>query len=112
MTLSHSFRLFSRCAYNRPGEKGRTVPEFERRNYVDMKELALLKKGTVNDDADFIETVKENFTLYYWSLIPWVNRLCKVVFPDGGRRKKEERKALFMDHRDYSGNNSRVGSMT
>ena len=55
-----------------------------------MKELAELKKGVVAGEADFIETAEENFTLYYRPLIPWVNRLRKVVFPDSGMRRKED----------------------
>jgi hypothetical protein len=58
-------------------------------NFVDMKELAKTKKGEVDDEGDFIRTVEENFTLYCQSLIPWVNRLRKVVFPDGRRQRKE-----------------------
>jgi hypothetical protein len=59
-------------------------------NYVDMEELAELKKGTVSYEGDFKKTMDENFTLYYHSLRPWMNRLRKVVFPNGGRREKDD----------------------
>lgn len=55
-----------------------------------MKELANLKKGIVSDEADFKETTDENFTPYYHSLGPWMNRLRKVVFPNGARWSKED----------------------
>lgn len=32
----------------------------------------------------------ENFTPYYQPLIPWVSRLRKVVFPNGGRWERED----------------------
>ena len=95
----HSFRhdlesffwvLFWICIhYNGPNEKGR-VTKFECWNYEDTTKLATIKKGEVNDEGDFLNTAKENFTPYYQQLIPWVNRLRKVVFPDGGRRRKED----------------------
>jgi hypothetical protein len=83
--------LFWICIhYNGPNEGGRFVPRFEKWNYVDMEELAELKKGTVADEGDFIKTAKEYFISYYQTLIPGVNKLRKVVFPDRGRRKKED----------------------
>ncbi len=84
--------LFWICVhYNGPNEKGRVVPRFDKWNSVDMKELAELKKGTVADEGDFIATAEENFTPYFKNLTLLVNRLRKEVFPDGGRRKKEDR---------------------
>jgi hypothetical protein len=50
-----------------------------------------LKKGIVAHEQDFIETAEENFTEYYQPLIPWVNRLRKVVFLNGGRWEKDDR---------------------
>jgi Fungal protein kinase len=83
--------LFWICIhYHGPNGKGSIVPRFEKWNYVDMGELAELKKGTIADEGDFLKTAEENFTAYYQSLIPWVNRLRKVVFPGGGRRKKQD----------------------
>ena len=85
--------LFWICVHhNGPNQKGRVVPKYDLWNYVDMKELAKTKKGEVADEGDFIETAEENFTPYYQPLIPWVNRLRKAVFPNGGRWKKEDRK--------------------
>ena len=84
--------LFWICIhYNEPNKESRVVPRFEKWNYEETEELAKLKKGTVDHEGDFIKTVEENFTSYYRPLIPWVNRLRKVVFPDGGRWKREEK---------------------
>lgn len=83
--------LFWICVhYNSPNEKSR-MTKFESWNYEDTTKLAKTKKGEVDDEGDFLNTAEENFTPYYKSLIPWVNRLRKVVFPDGGRWKKEDR---------------------
>ncbi|PLB49113.1 hypothetical protein P170DRAFT_455861 [Aspergillus steynii IBT 23096] len=72
--------LFWICIhYDGPDQKGR---------------LAQIKKGIVADEADFIEIAGKNFTSYHRPLIPWVNRLRKVVFPSGGRWRTEDR-ALY-----------------
>ncbi|KAI9855818.1 MAG: hypothetical protein M1813_009627 [Trichoglossum hirsutum] len=60
-------------------------------NYEETEELAKLKTGTVANEGDFIKTVEENFMPYYQPLIPWINRLRKVVFPGDGRWKKEDK---------------------
>jgi serine/threonine protein kinase len=70
--------------YNGPDES-RVVQEFDKWNSVKMGELAKLKKGQVSHEGDFIRTAEENFTMYYHPLIPWINRLRKAVFPNGGR---------------------------
>ena len=55
-----------------------------------MKMLARQKHRTIADEEDFLETAEENFTAYYQSLIPWMNRLRKVVFSGGARWKKQD----------------------
>jgi hypothetical protein len=55
-----------------------------------MEELAKLKLGTVADEEIFRQTATEYFTPYYEPLIPWVNRLRRVVFPGGGKWKEED----------------------
>lgn len=96
----HSFRhdlesffwvLFWICIHhNGPNEKGRIVPRFEKWNFVDMAELALMKQGAVIDEEDFLNIAEDYFTSYHQRLIPWANRLRKVVFPDRGRWKKDD----------------------
>lgn len=82
--------LFWICIhYGGPIEGSRVVPELDSWNYIAVDELAKLKKGTVGHEGDFIRTVNENFTEYYQPLGPWMNRLRKVVFPNGGRWEKE-----------------------
>lgn len=76
--------------YSGPDKGSRVVPEFEEWNYVDMEKLADLKKGIVSNEADFKEKIDRKFTPYYHSLRPWMNRLRKVVFPNGGRWSKED----------------------
>ncbi|PGG99671.1 hypothetical protein AJ79_08445 [Helicocarpus griseus UAMH5409] len=75
--------LFWICIhYDGPG-KGRVVEHFEEWNYVNTKTLADEKKGVVSDEGGFLRTAEENFTPYYQPLAPWVNRLRRIVFPDG-----------------------------
>ena len=52
---------------------------------MDIKELAKLKKGEVAYKGNFIKTAEEYFTPYYQLLVPWVNRLQKVIFPNSKR---------------------------
>ncbi|KAI9766361.1 MAG: hypothetical protein M1840_006625 [Geoglossum simile] len=88
--------LFWICIhFTGPNREGRVVPEFEAWNYEPTTRLAKLKSGTVVHEGDFIKTVEENFTSYYRPLIPWVNRLRKVVFPGSGRWKREEKGLYF-----------------
>lgn len=92
--------LFWICIhYETPDKNSRVVSEFEKWNFVTVKELANLKKGIVADEGDFLEIAEESFTSHYEPLIPWVNKLRKVVFPNGGRWKKED-KALYTKMKD------------
>jgi hypothetical protein len=81
--------IFWICIHYEGPTAGRVVPKFEKWNYVDMEELAELKKGAVAHEGDFISMVNEYFTGFYKPLVSWVNRLRKVVFPNGGRWEKE-----------------------
>ncbi|KAH6869569.1 hypothetical protein B0T10DRAFT_418334 [Thelonectria olida] len=83
--------LFWICIHYNGAKEARVVLEFDKWNYVDTGELANLKKGQVSHEGDFIKTAEENFTSYYQPLVPWVNRLRKVVFPNGGRWEREDR---------------------
>jgi hypothetical protein len=84
--------LFWICIhYNGPGNKSKTVAQFEKWNYVDTEELAKLKLGTISDADVFRNTIEANFTEYHESLVPWVLELREVVFPNGKIRKKEDK---------------------
>ncbi|KAL8410404.1 hypothetical protein RB596_000189 [Gaeumannomyces avenae] len=82
--------LFWICVHYDGPDKSRVLPEFDQWNYISMELLAKEKKGQVSHEGDFIRTAKENFTPYYQPLVPWVNRLRKAVFPNGGRWEKQE----------------------
>ncbi len=77
--------------YSGPAGTGR-LSKFKSWNYEDTTKLAKTKKGEVDDEGDFLNTAEEYFMPYYRPLIPWVNRLRKVVFPGGGRSKEEDKK--------------------
>ncbi|KMU88409.1 hypothetical protein CIHG_06209 [Coccidioides immitis H538.4] len=80
--------LFWICVhYEGPG-RARHVEDFERWNYMNTRDLAGAKKGVISDESDFLTTMDEYFTPYYQPLSRWVNRLRRVVFPNGGRWKK------------------------
>ncbi|KAE8361713.1 hypothetical protein BDV27DRAFT_166717 [Aspergillus caelatus] len=54
------------------------------------QELARSKQGIVADEEDFVKIASELFSPYYQALVPWVNRLRRVVFPGGMRRKNDD----------------------
>lgn len=84
--------LFWICIhYNGPG-KGRPVSRFDKWNFVETEELAETKLGIVSDQDIFSKTLSAYFMEYYQPLIPWVNQLRQVVFPNGRRWKKEDKK--------------------
>ncbi|EDN03934.1 predicted protein [Histoplasma mississippiense (nom. inval.)] len=83
--------LFWICVHYEGPDKAKVDEDFEKWNFLDMEELAKLKKGEIGDEQDFNSSAKKRFTSYYQPLVPWVNRLRKEVFPDGKRWKKEDR---------------------
>lgn len=94
--------LFWICVHYDGPNKPRSVAEFDQWNYISMDLLAKEKKGQVSHEGDFIRSAEENFTLYYQPLIPWVNRLRKVVFPNGGRWERED-EGLYSRMREIIG---------
>ncbi|KAK8007111.1 cystathionine gamma-synthase [Apiospora arundinis] len=92
--------LFWVCIhYDGPG-KGRVVPRFDKWNYVDTEELAGMKLGVIAEEDVFQTTVADAFTMYYKPLAPCISRLRKVVFPGGGRWKKEN-KGLYDSMKEF-----------
>lgn len=84
--------LFWICIhYKGPGE-GRAVPRFDKWNYVDTEELAVVKLGVVAKEAIFVRTVTDNVTPYYE---PLLNRLRKVVFPEDKPWDREDENLYF-----------------
>ncbi len=91
--------LFWICIHcDGPGE-GKVVAQFDKWNYADTEELAQLKKGQISDEGDFIKAAEKNFTPYYKPMVTWVNRLRKVVFPNGRRWEKED-SGLYVQMRE------------
>lgn len=86
--------LFWICIHYIGPDKGRIMPRFDKWNYADLEELASSKVGVVADERYFLKTVEDSFTSYFQPLIPWINRLRRVVFPGGGSWKREN-KGLF-----------------
>ncbi len=83
--------LFWICIHcDGPGKSGGVVVEFDRWNYAGTLELARLKVGTVCDEQFFCWAAEKYFTEYCAPLVPWVDKLRKVVFPGGGRWKTED----------------------
>jgi hypothetical protein len=79
----------------RPDGASRKVRRFEKWKYVETTELAGIKKGEVADEGDFQKMAKESFSSYYQPLIPWVDKLRKVVFPNDKRWEKEDQRLYF-----------------
>ncbi|TWU72040.1 hypothetical protein ED733_001671 [Metarhizium rileyi] len=82
--------LFWICIhYNSSGDSN-LIPHFETWNYIDTEQLAVIKKGEIVDEEDFLRKAGKNFTRHYQPLLPWVNRLRRIVFPNGVRWKRLE----------------------
>jgi serine/threonine protein kinase len=86
--------LFWICIHHHGPDKTRVVPEFDKWNYTDMRDLAKIKLGTVAVQALFMETITDNFTSYFEPLIPWMERLRKIIFP-GNQPQKRDNEMLY-----------------
>lgn len=84
--------LFWICIHYDEAHRKRVVLEFDNWNFAGMNVLARLKLGYVADEALFIKTITDSFTSYFEPLIPWVNKLRKVVFPKGEWRRQDDEK--------------------
>jgi hypothetical protein len=80
--------LFWICIHFDGPNESRVVPRFEKWNYLDTEELASDKRGVIADEVDFLRIMEEYFTSSLQTLTPSVNRLRRVVFPNGERWKK------------------------
>jgi hypothetical protein len=86
--------LFWICMHYGANGKDHGPTALERWNYDDDYTLVRLKMGEISDEEMFVNCARDNFTAYHQPLIPWVNRLRRVVFP-GGKRWKREDPALY-----------------
>ncbi|KAM0265356.1 hypothetical protein ACHAQJ_000197 [Trichoderma viride] len=74
--------LFWLCVhYNGPGKASKT--EFDKWNYMDDNALAGSKMVEVFSSEQFCKRSEANFTAFYAPLIPLMDRLRAVVFPNG-----------------------------
>ncbi|KAG5746976.1 hypothetical protein H9Q70_010347 [Fusarium xylarioides] len=77
--------LFWICIHFDGPESSRSVPRFDKWNFMDTEDLAMSKTGVFSNEGDFQRIINDNFAPYYQPLIPWINRLRRVVFPNGKR---------------------------
>ncbi|CAD6447766.1 c231ed8c-b5cd-4546-8ae8-35b7bc1eec0a [Sclerotinia trifoliorum] len=84
--------LFWICIHYNGPNQGMVVEDFENWNYVNMKTLARLKFGIIGDEALLMDAATDNFTPYFQPLIPWVNRLREVVFPNGMWHRQNDKR--------------------
>ncbi|KAI0799077.1 hypothetical protein GGR55DRAFT_692916 [Xylaria sp. FL0064] len=87
--------LFWTCVHYDGNGHGRET-DFTKWNEVDTMTLAGLKKAVIDDEKDFIYIANKYFTDHYKPLIPWVDKLRKVVFPNN-RRWQQADQTLFTD---------------
>lgn len=73
--------LFWICVHYDAQGKDIGASMFEKWNYEGDDALVSFKLGVALDEGFFLRLADKNFTLYYRSLIPWVNRLRRTVFP-------------------------------
>ncbi|KAI1362296.1 hypothetical protein F5Y08DRAFT_341741 [Xylaria arbuscula] len=94
--------LFWTCVHYDSNGHGRET-DFTKWNEVDTMTLADLKKAVIDDDKDFINKADGYFTDYYKPLIPWVDKLRRVVFPNG-RRWQQADETLYSQMRQILNN--------
>jgi hypothetical protein len=67
------------------------LQRFDSWNYANTEELAELKFGLVGNESHFLKRSIEAFTPYYQYLVPWVNRLRRLVFSMDKSWEREDR---------------------
>ncbi|KAI1260709.1 hypothetical protein F5Y18DRAFT_245062 [Xylariaceae sp. FL1019] len=84
--------LFWICIhYDRLGQGRTGVGDFDEWNFANTEKLAVLKGGTVNEKDRFYRIMSQHFTRHYRVLIPCVEKLWRVVFPNGKRWRQEDK---------------------
>jgi hypothetical protein len=83
--------LFWICIhYTGPKGFSRVVSEFDDWNFLSLDGLAKMKSGTVSTDILFLKTMAAHTTSYFQPLIPWIEQLRMVVFPNGKQWRIED----------------------
>ena len=76
--------------WNGPGQ-GTKNKDYDLWNNKNTKELGQIKLGLITEEGNFDNEVKQSFTAFSQPLVPCIQALRKAVFPDGRRRKGEDR---------------------
>jgi Fungal protein kinase len=75
--------LFWICLHRESSSiKTRIIPQFEEWWYLDLGALVQRKLEVIRNEDYFLRISEEHCGAYHNPMIPWVNRLRKVVFPD------------------------------
>lgn len=83
--------LFWICIhYTGPKGANRVVPEFDEWNFQTIEALATTKIGTISDDGHFLTKMIKFVTPYFESLIPWIDKLRAIVFPNDKKWRAED----------------------
>jgi len=92
--------LFWICIhYNGPNEPPIYESGFEQWNSMTTEDLAKMKSGTIVEEATFLKTMLTYATPYFQPLIPWLEELRKVVFPND-KKWRVEVEGLYEGMRD------------
>ena len=78
--------------WNGPGEERRKTNEFEEWNTEPVEYLTKTKIGMASEEDRFSKEIGDSFSEYCKRLIPCVQALRKVVFPEGKWRLSEDMK--------------------
>ena len=76
---------------NDSDEERNNVYPFVGWNYDPFKVLADRKKGFIDNDTDFDQSLKKCVTPYCWDLISCIKSLRKILFPGGQRWTTQDR---------------------
>jgi len=83
--------LFWICIhYTGPKGANRVVPRFENWNFLTVEELAIMKQGTISNEELFLRTMIASVTPYFQPLIPYIEELRTIVFPNDKGWKMED----------------------
>lgn len=83
--------LFWVCIHCTSSGSQRRPSKFQAWNFETTENLAKIKAGSVLEEDKFSKEVEENVTKHCKPLIPCIEELRKVVFPEGKRWLKEDR---------------------
>jgi hypothetical protein len=75
--------LFWICIYYTGPRGADRRTEYDKWNFfLNVNQLAFYKAGLIGHENDFLLQMSKDVTEYFKPLIPWINRLRKIVFPN------------------------------